>query len=117
MALLLSLAIMAIVATATVFDVITTIYFRTLMDKCEGDYNLSADQCSCEGSEDQFNRIFQDVGSMRCNNLFAHNTGYLIANAVLSGVCLVTALCITLAYLSYFICSFLACSKPRYTRV
>lgn len=108
---------LTIVTTAAVFDTITSIYFRTLLAKCEGDYNLSADQCSCEGSEDQYNRIFQDVGNMQCDNLFAHDTGYLIANAVLSVLCVLVALCSTLAYFSYFVCSLMSCSKPRYTRV
>lgn len=117
MAALLSLAMLAVVAAATIFDVITAVYFRTLSNECDGDGHLSDDECYCTDSQGQFNRIFQDVGSMRCDNLFAQDTGYLVANAVLSGLCALIALSITLSFIMYFFCSVCGCTKPRYSRV
>jgi hypothetical protein len=68
---------------ATYLDTRTAIYFNDTIKTCD----FSGEpRCYCAATRNEYIEVFR-VRSADCNNEFTRNPGYLIANAVLTGLC------------------------------
>lgn len=73
----------ALAIYATYLDTTTAIYFNETIKTCDFP---DVPRCYCAATRDAYIEVFR-VRSADCNNEFTRNPGYLIANAVLTGLC------------------------------
>lgn len=116
MAVLGGVVLFAICVLGTLFDILTAVYIDALSDKCDGEV-LVEDRCYCGATEDLFGNIFQDVGDIDCYNPYTRNTSFLIANAVLSGLCALVALYLCVTALGNCVMDLCGCGSARYEQV
>ena len=106
-AALLSLINIVVTAVATALDVQIAEYFSATIKQCK-----TSGDCYCAATAHQYDMIFEHIGSIKCNNVFTRNPHYLIANAVLSAICLVIALLFCLLIFGSFVralCTSMCC--------
>ena len=115
-AVLGGLFIFAVCVFGTLFDTLTAVYFDQLPSKCSG-LPLEDDRCYCSASENIFNEIFREVGDIDCYNPYTRETSYLIANAVLSGLCAVVALYLSVTTLRTCVVKLCGCGTSHHERL
>ncbi len=108
--------VIGICVLGTLFDTLTALYFDQLPHKCNA-LSLEHDRCFCSASENIFNEIFQEVGDIDCYNPYTRETSYLIANAVLSGLCSIVALYLCLTAMHTCVLNLCGCGRSHHERL